>query len=329
MRRWDIEKPRDWSAFLNWELAYWKEQGKEELYHAKTTLVSADEYHQQTLLLFHEKDILRRLVSLRKGGRRIGFARYVIYPYQHLKAVLEEFYLLPAERGLGQGAYFLQAIEADMLSYNARYVDVSPSDRSRSFFTRANYQRTNDPAPDSGFYYRKFLLRPFPYTKMLVLGSPGAGKSFLSSQLAARFGYPIVHMDMLYWRENWQHLTDMELRSELAKVMAGESWIIDGNYATTLEYRIQNANVIFFLDYPPEICLEGERLRRGKPREDFPGFLKEGEDPEFLRFIARFPQENRPLILGMADKYLHTPFIRFSSREECNQFLSLYPPLKK
>ena len=56
----------------------------------------------------------------------------------------------------------------------------------------------------------------------------------------------------------------------LSKVMEGEEWIIDGNYSSTMEQRINACDTVIFLDYPLDICLHGVRERRGKVRTDMP-----------------------------------------------------------
>ena len=39
--------------------------------------------------------------------------------------------------------------------------------------------------------------------RILVIGSPGAGKSTLSHQLAERTGLPLHHLDQLFWLSGW------------------------------------------------------------------------------------------------------------------------------
>ena len=41
--------------------------------------------------------------------------------------------------------------------------------------------------------------------------------------------------------------------------MRTDRWIIDGNYASTMEQRLQACDTVFFLDYPVEVCLSGVR----------------------------------------------------------------------
>lgn len=49
-----------------------------------------------------------------------------------------------------------------------------------------------------------------------------------------------------------------------------DEWIIDGNYGSTIELRLQACDTVVFLDYSTNICLDGIKKRRGKPRTDIP-----------------------------------------------------------
>jgi len=326
LRLWSFDDKKEWRRFLSLYLSYLQETSQAEEYTKEENDALGEDYRKGILSLSHRAPNPYLTFELMLDGKGVGFAQSIVFSDEHLKSLLANFYLMPEFRNKGYGSAFYTLLEQDLLARGARYIDCSIAPKAQAFYQRNDFQKTNDLLIENRLpAYRKFLARPFPYKRILVLGSPGAGKSYLSRELALRFPLPVIHMDVLYWRENWSHLSDEEMLKALDKVLGNESWIIDGNYASTLEYRYQKADVVFFLDYPPAICLEGEKTRRGAPRDDFPIFLKEGEDPEFLNFIATFPQNGRPQILGMANCYLHTPFIRFSSREECNQFLSLYP----
>lgn len=326
LRNWSFIDESEWKRFLTLFIPYLQETCDPQEFAEDKTAFLSEEYRENILQVSQRKKNPYLTYELMLDGRGIGFAQDAVFADEHLKSLLANLYLLPEFRNQGYGSAFYELLEKDLLARDARYVDCSIAPKALSFYARKDFQKTNDLLIENHLpAYRKFLSRPFPYQKMIVLGSPGAGKSYLSRELARRFLYPVVHMDVLYWRQDWAHLSDEEMLKALDKVLAEESWIIDGNYPSTLEHRYQKADVVFFLDYPPEICLEGEKKRRSIPRDDFPSFLKEGEDPGFLNFIATFPQNGRPTILRMAERYVHTPFIRFSSREECDQFLSLYP----
>lgn len=320
----EMALPEEWDAFLAMLVAFSKETVP-ETYAGQAEILSSLAYHDHLLGLSERSDPPYRCVWLLQGQQPIGFADYQVFPLEHRKASLYRIFVLPAFRGQGAGSFLYQAIEKDVVELGGRYLELSAPEKALPFFCHQDFQKTNDHSLESGkMCYRKFLKRDFPYSKILVLGSPGAGKSYLSNQLSAIFGVPSVHMDVLYWRENWQHLSNEEMLGILEKITAKDAWIIDGNYPMNLEFRYRKADLIFFLDYPPELCLQGEKERRNHPRDDFPSFLKEGEDPGFVEAIASFPKNGRFPIVMMAEKYVHKAFIRFSSREECDQFLSLY-----
>jgi len=157
--------------------------------------------------------------------------------------------------------------------------------------------------------------------KILVIGSPGSGKSYFSRKLSKIINIPVYHMDLLYWHENWVSTPHDEFDKIIAKILDGDSWILDGNYNRTLEKRIQKAQLVYFLDLDVDVCLQAEKKRRNKKREDFPSFLVEGEDPEFEQYIKDFPLVNKPIILEIIKKYPSIKLIIFKTRDEINNYL--------
>lgn len=156
--------------------------------------------------------------------------------------------------------------------------------------------------------------------KILVIGSPGSGKSYFSKQLSKITSIPVFHLDLLYWNENWVPTPAPEFDSKLKEIMEQSEWIIDGNFQRTLEMRLKEANLVYFLDLPVEVCVKAEKERRGIPRSDFPSFLNEGEDPEFVNYIREFPQKNKPIILELIKKS-NVKVITIKSREAMDKYL--------
>ena len=128
--------------------------------------------------------------------------------------------------------------------------------------------------------------------RVLVIGSPGAGKSTLSHALARRCGLPLHHLDRMFWLPGWIERDRADGRSELAQVLAQDCWIIDGNYGSTLPLRIARADTVVWLDYPTALCL-GRAVRRwwmyrGQSRPDMTEGCLERLDGEFLLYILNF-----------------------------------------
>ena len=91
--------------------------------------------------------------------------------------------------------------------------------------------------------------------RVLVIGSPGSGKSTLATELARRTGLPLIHLDQEHWRPGWVEPSKEEWQRQLQQLVAGERWIIDGNYSGSLEMRLARADTVVDLEFPAWLCV--------------------------------------------------------------------------
>ena len=157
--------------------------------------------------------------------------------------------------------------------------------------------------------------------RIIVIGCPGSGKSTFSRALSAKIGIPVYHLDNMYWNADKTTVEKDVFRERLADILTTEKWIIDGNYGSTMEQRLDACDSVFFLDYPAEICLDGVRERMGKPRGDMPWF-ETAEDAEFIGFIKGYNQNQRPAVVELLEKYNGKNIFVFRAREEATEFLT-------
>lgn len=138
--------------------------------------------------------------------------------------------------------------------------------------------------------------------RVLVIGSPGAGKSTLATAIARRTGLPLIHLDRHHWRSGWVEADKAEWEIEVAALIAGERWVIDGNYGGTLAARLARADTAIWLDYPVWLCIWRVFRRaihyRGRTRPDMAEGCPEQLNWEFLVYTARFPWTGRKRILA-------------------------------
>lgn len=158
--------------------------------------------------------------------------------------------------------------------------------------------------------------------KIMIIGCPGSGKSTLSRALHEKTGIPLYHLDRMFWNADRTTVEKQVFMERLKNAMEQDEWIIDGNYGSTIELRLAACDTVFFLDYPVEVCLQGIRQRRGKPRSDMPWFETEEEDAEFISFIKSYNSESRPQVMELLEKYAHKNIHIFRSRAEKDAFLS-------
>lgn len=164
-----------------------------------------------------------------------------------------------------------------------------------------------------------------PMKRIMVIGCPGSGKSTFSRALGEKTGLPLYHLDMMYWNADKTTVEKSVFLSRLFEVLSQDAWIIDGNYSSTMERRMEACDTVILLDLPTDVCLEGIRMRRGKARSDMP-WIETEEDTEFVGFIRGFYEKQRPAILTLLDKYREKNILVFHSREEADAFLNQLKP---
>src|SRR5256885_16682592 len=91
--------------------------------------------------------------------------------------------------------------------------------------------------------------------RVLVIGSGGTGKTTVAQRLARGTGLPLIHLDLLYWRPGWQPTPSEEWREAVRRLVAGERWIIDGNYGGAPAPRPAGRGTAVVLRLPPRVCL--------------------------------------------------------------------------
>lgn len=159
----------------------------------------------------------------------------------------------------------------------------------------------------------------------MVIGPCGAGKSTASHRIAASLSLPLYHLDKLHWSDGWVEGSKDELRTALDPIVASDSWLIDGNYGSTMEMRLARADTIVYLDYSIALCLwrAAKRVWQycGRSRPDMAEGCPERFDLEFFRYIASWNSHAKPrsesLIAGSDARIL-----RFKNPRQLDQWLS-------
>ena len=135
----------------------------------------------------------------------------------------------------------------------------------------------------------------------MIIGSGGSGKSTLSRKLGQSTGLPVFHLDKYYWNPGWIETEHDEWIKKYNQLIMQKSWIIDGNYISTMDEGIKEADTVIFLDINRLICLYRviKRIIKnfGKSREDMAQGCPEKIDFEFFKWVWTFPIHSRPQIL--------------------------------
>ncbi|HST57789.1 MAG TPA: hypothetical protein VLK84_03805 [Longimicrobium sp.] len=138
--------------------------------------------------------------------------------------------------------------------------------------------------------------------RVLVIGSSGAGKSVFAARLAERTGLPLVHLDALYWSPGWIKTPKDAWTRTVDELLARDAWVMDGNYAGTLDRRLAACDTVVFLDLPRTVCLWRAVKRRivhhRRARPDMRAGNHERLTWQFIQWIWTYPAERRPGVLA-------------------------------
>lgn len=133
--------------------------------------------------------------------------------------------------------------------------------------------------------------------RIMIVGCGGAGKSTLARQLGEKTGLPVVHLDTLFWRPGWVSVSQAEFDALHRAAIAGEKWIVDGNFDRTIPERLERCDTVIYLDFSRMACLLGVAKRilttYGKVRPDMGDGCPERFDWDFLKWVWNFNRNKR------------------------------------
>jgi adenylate kinase family enzyme len=171
--------------------------------------------------------------------------------------------------------------------------------------------------------------------RVVIIGSPGAGKTMLARKLGDILGIEeVYHLDRYFWDSGWHELPRsrrIEIQHRLIK--ENPRWIIEGTYLSSSDERLNAADAIIFLDIPWPLCLFRVLKRRieyhNKPRPDLPEGCSEKIRFLYLLKVLVFPLRGRRLFLKkqkeiksrQANEVKKTQFYWFRSSKAVDNFL--------
>ena len=161
--------------------------------------------------------------------------------------------------------------------------------------------------------------------RMMVIGCPGSGKSTLSRLMAKKTGFPLVHLDQLFWNSGWQEKSREEFDSILTEELQKDRWIIDGNYSRTISMRLERADTVVFMDYPSVVCayrvLKRVITRYGESRSDMGENCPERFDMSFLKYVWHFRKTERPKLISRLSEAEGKHIIDIKNEKDRKAFL--------
>ena len=270
-------------------------------------------------LIAHENKRFYRYLQDSETGAFVGEAAY---HYDDARKIwLADIIVASAYRGRGYGVQGLLLLcrAAAGHGIDVLYDDIAIDNPAISLFLKLGF--TEEYRTDEIIMLRKKLSAD--PRRILIIGSPGSGKSTFARKLRNKTGLPLYYLDMIFHNPDKSTVSHEEFDKKLLEILETDEWIIDGNYQRTLPLRFEKCTEVFFFDLPVEQCLEGASSRIGSKREDMP-WIENEFDPEFRQYILDFPKDQIPKIYDLLEQYKDAKTIRiFHSREEADEFLEI------
>ena len=176
--------------------------------------------------------------------------------------------------------------------------------------------------------------------RISVIGSSGSGKTTFARDLAHLLDLPRLELDSVMHQPGWTPKPDHEFQAEVGDFVAGDGWVVDGNYTSHGVARIvwPRADTIVWLDPSRAVVMRRvvwRTLRRVATREE----LWNGNREPWTNLYSRDPYKNiivwawtrfehvRQKYEGMLSdgSWDHLDVVRLRTAREARAFLGRVP----
>jgi adenylate kinase family enzyme len=161
--------------------------------------------------------------------------------------------------------------------------------------------------------------------RIAIIGCGGSGKSAIAKQLGKILELPVTHLDAVYYDQDWNPLQQAEFAAKQEKLVAGERWLIEGNYASTLPIRLAAADTVVFLDLPAVACLWGIAQRRWRYRggQHHQDGVFDRITWNFVKYIWGYRKSMRPKVTALTAQHgAQARLVILRSRRAANTFVA-------
>ena len=169
--------------------------------------------------------------------------------------------------------------------------------------------------------------------RIVVVGTSGAGKTTLASDLSRLLDTPHVELDALRHGPNWTETPDDIFRQKIADALAGQNWVVDGNYSVARDIVWTRATSIIWLDYPFYVtfsrlfrrtiyrCVKRAELWNGN-RENLKGVLFSKDSLFIWAFKTHWSRRKSLPVAFALPQYAHLDMTRFRSPRAARKWLA-------
>jgi adenylate kinase family enzyme len=160
--------------------------------------------------------------------------------------------------------------------------------------------------------------------KVAVVGCGGSGKSHLARQLGGILGAPVTHLDAVYYDDEWNALPKEKFAARQQELVARPSWVIDGNYNSTLPIRLEACDTVVLMDVPTLAALWGiasRQIRHGAGHKG--NGVHNRITRAVIRYVITYRRRMRPRVMAKIDEYArdHAQVVLLRGRRHTRRWL--------
>lgn len=160
--------------------------------------------------------------------------------------------------------------------------------------------------------------------KITVVGCGGSGKSHLARQLGGILGVPVTHLDAAFYDDEWNALPMEKFAEVQRELVARPEWVIDGNYNSTLQIRLEACDTVVLMDVSTPAALWGiisRQIRHGAGHKG--NGVHNRINWGVIRYAATYRRKMRPRVLAKIDEFArgHADVVLLTSRRHTRRWL--------
>lgn len=160
--------------------------------------------------------------------------------------------------------------------------------------------------------------------RVCIVGISASGKTEFSKYLSEKLQLPLYHMDTFYWQENWVRAPESLWLEKEKQILETSSWIIEGYLDEQYPQRLQQADIIIFLDFSGFYCVCNLIKRWWKyhhvPRHEIAVGCTDRLDFHFLKTVL-FRRERAEILRALEKTATRPKAIVFKNPKELKSWI--------